>query len=266
TKHPYRMPTIGLMDHLGQMKIDHVREFYDAYYAPDQTVLVVVGDLDLAATLGVVGRFYGAMEPSGATRPIPEPEPAQTEARRVVIERPVQTPFVSFAYHIPSQLDPRFVSLAALHEVLCSGDNARLYRRLVTEERVASEVEGYLTPFAEPGLFELVVNLRPGIDCESVIEIVQGELDSVARDLREEEVEKAKNGLELDYYDAMGSVDGLAEELGHHEIAHGDYRLAFERDTEIKAVSAQSMTEACAETFTVENRTVGIVQPTGEDS
>ncbi|MEL6548192.1 MAG: pitrilysin family protein [Myxococcota bacterium] len=260
--HPYRTPTIGKGEHLEATTLEQVREFYRAHYAPDQTVVVIAGDIDPQETLNLVVEHYGTLSPSGQKLPSLPPEPVQREERRVEIARPVNVPYVNVAYHIPGQLDPSFPSLEVASEVLFVGDNARLYRRLVTEERLASDVEGYLTPFAEPGLCEVFVTLREEVHLERAVEIVQEELERLPETLTIEELEKAKNGLELAYYEDLRDADGMAEALGHFEVAHNDYRRAFDGAARFQAVSQDSVSAICRSVFQVKNRTIGVLRPT----
>ncbi len=260
-QHPYRTQTIGRPEHLASTTLDHVRDFYRAHYAPDQAVLVIAGDLDPAETLSVLYDAYGSLSPSGRRPRAIAPEPEQREERRVEITRSVQVPYVTVAYHIPGQLHPDYPSLEALAEVAFVGDNARVYRRLVVEERLASDVEGYLTPFAEPGLCEVVVTLRPGSSVDAVVDRVQEELEGIAVTLSDEELEKATHGLELAYYEELRDADGVAELMGHFEVAHGDYTRAFEGTSRLKSVNRNSVARACSRVFRGENRTVGVLRP-----
>lgn len=262
--HPYRHPTIGLSDHLASMKLNDVESFYRDFYRPEQAVVVVVGDIDVSDTLRLLVSKYEPLPSYGALLPQAKPEPVQHEVRQVEIERPVHAPYVTLAFHVPAQSDPVYAALEGAAELLFVGDNARLYKRLVTQERVAADVEGYLTPFAEPGLCEITVALRKGVDTHSAIDLVREELERVAVDLTEADVDKARNGLELAFFDALRDADGLAEALGHAEVCENDYRHAFEMPARIELLSMDSIADACRACFRPENCTIGIVRPDGQ--
>lgn len=262
--HPYRCPTIGRGEHLASMELSDVKPFYDDFYRPEQAVVVVVGDIDVADTLRLLVSKYASLESHGASLPQAKPEPVQDETRHVEIGRPVHAPYVTLAFHAPAQSDPMYAALEGAAEVLFVGDNARLYKRLVTRERVAADVEGYLTPFAEPGLCEITVALRKGVDTHSVVDLVREELERVALDLTEAEVDKAHNGLELAFFDALRDADGLAEALGHAEVCENDYRHAFDMPARIELLSVDSIADACRACFRPENCTIGIVRPDGQ--
>ncbi|MBI5508528.1 MAG: insulinase family protein [Deltaproteobacteria bacterium] len=261
TSHPYRRPTIGLMAHLEQMQRDAVEHFYRTYYAPNNATVVVAGALDPTEALVQLAKGYGGLAAQALPAANRIVEPEQREARQVTLTRPVVSPIVVAAFHAPAQLQPDFAALELLSEVLVVGDNARLYRRLVTEDELASDVMGVLVPFAEPGLYEVVVNARPGADVGQIVRVIQEELDHLADGLSAQEVRKARHGLELGLYDGLKDVEGCAEALGHYETNYKDYTLAFTGMDRWSKVEVAKLPEAAARVFSPTNRTVAVVLP-----
>ena len=248
TKHPYRWPTIGSMAHLEAATLDDLRAFYRAYYAPNNATVVLVGDLEPVATLAEVARAYGPL----AAQPMPTrqntPEPRQTEARQKVLKRQVLSPQVVMGFHGPAQGTPDHYAMEMLTDILTEGDTGRLHRRLVTEERLASEISGFLTPFAEPGLFELHMNLNRDADPHRAVAIVHEELGRVPLGLSQEEMDKARYGLELSVYDGLKDVEGMAEALGHAQTNTQDFRAAFEAPGHYAATGAERLI-ACSQQY-----------------
>ncbi|MEO1172305.1 MAG: pitrilysin family protein [Myxococcota bacterium] len=176
TAHGYRWPTIGYAAHLETMTVDDVRSFYRTHYAPDRAVIVVAGAINSADTLARLEDAYGALSPSGYEHPKSLEEPRQNTERRVEVSRRSQAQYLTLAYKVPGQLHRDATAIEALTELLFVGDNANIYQALVTDGQLASDVEGYVTPFAEPGLCEISVTLRPGVTPEAVIDRVDREL------------------------------------------------------------------------------------------
>ncbi|MEM6533160.1 MAG: pitrilysin family protein [Myxococcota bacterium] len=259
TAHGYRWPTIGYAEHLESMTVDDVRSFYQQHYAPDQTVIVVAGDIDFESTLSLISAAYEHLTPSGYLHPGVSPEPEQESERRVEITRHSQTRYMTLAYRVPGQLDPAAPAVEALTELLFVGDNAQIYHALVTEAQLASDVEGYVTPFAEPGLCEMAITLRPGIKPDAVIDRVDRELRRLPGTLNQEMLEKARNGLELSFLDSLRDADGLAEALGHYEVAHGNFTEAFTGHERARSVTVDAMRDTCERFFRPDNRTIGVV-------
>lgn len=225
--HPYRWPTIGSMAHLQAATVADLRAFYKSYYAPNNACVVVVGDIDAEATLTALARAYGPLQAQAVTRTTKPAEPPQTAPRRQTLHRPVLTPQVVMGWHGPAQGTADHYAMDMLAEVLAEGDTGRLHHRLVTQLRLASDISAFLTPFAEPGLFELHINVAADVGPDQVVAIVLEEMARLPQGLTDQEMSKARFGLELSLYDGLKDVEGFAEALGHAQTNTGDFRAAF---------------------------------------
>jgi zinc protease len=227
-EHPYRWPTIGSMAHLEATSVNDLRAFYRANYAPNNAVVVITGDLDPVDALTRVARAYGKLS-SQAKRPYrPEPEPTQTEERQAIIRRQVLSPQMVMGFAVPPEGHPDHYALEMLTDILTEGDTGRLHRRLVTQERSATDVSGFITPWSEPGLLELHIQLTPQADPTRAVACVHEELRAVSESIEPHELNKARYGLTLAVYDGLKDVEGLAEALGHSETNLGDFKHAFD--------------------------------------
>ena len=260
-EHPYRWPTIGHLKHLETMKLEHAKAFYDAYYAPNNATVVVAGALDPLETLQTVSKGYGAIPPSRMPERRRMVEPKQTARREVKMALPAVTPHVALGYRAPAQTDKAHAALEIASEALLTGDNARLYKRLVTDEELATEVDGFLSPFAEPGIFEVLVTVRPGADVERVQQIVQEELDRVSEGLTDSEWRKAQNGLLLGALESMKDAEGLAEALGHHETNSGAFEKAFDIVSRWDGITAADVSQSAKKVFDANACTVVVNIP-----
>ncbi len=121
--------------------LDDVQHFFETYYSPRNAVLVVVGDIDVEQTFGLVRREFESIE-----GPVPPPapdlsEPPPTEERRFTRQDPLATrPALAFAYHTPERGTPQFAALGVLHQLLGEGDDALLHRELVHRRGYSSSV------------------------------------------------------------------------------------------------------------------------------
>jgi zinc protease len=264
TAHSYRWPTIGAMQHLEASTIPELERFYKTFYAPNNAIVVVVGALDPGDTLALLAKRYGALAAQPVARTPRTPEPPQRERRRASLELPVVAPQLILGYHAPAQRDPSFPALEILADALTSGDSARLYRKLVVEEEVATEVDGFASPFAEPGLFELFITVRPDADPAAVVDTVQRELDRTAEGLAPRELNKAKNALELGWLDSLKDAEGCAEALGHYETNYGDFGLAFQGAARYAGVDAAELAGAAKSVFRADNCTEVVALPESE--
>ncbi|MBT6175887.1 MAG: insulinase family protein [Deltaproteobacteria bacterium] len=261
-KHSYRWPTIGYMEHLDATSVDELRDFYRAFYAPNNATLVVAGDLDCEDFLTRVAKAYGPLKSQDVTRPSRLPEPEQTAPRNEVLHLEVSAPQVVMAFQAPAQSTDGFAACEILSEILVSGESSRLYRRLVIEEKIALDVSGYLAPFSDPGLFEIGVQGRPGSDPERIVEVVQEELERLGADgVLETECSKARNTLELSLLLGLKDADGCAEALGHFETNFGDFTLGFKAMGRWERVSNDAVVDVAREIFQVQKRSVVTAVP-----
>lgn len=261
TQHGYRWPTIGYAKHLERSTLEDILTFYRRHYAPDRAVVVVAGRVDPVETMSIIQKAYDKLEPSGFQTPPCAVEPDQVTERRVEISRPTHTRYLVLAYRIPEQVHPARTGLDAATELLLVGDNARLYQALVTEARLASDVEGALTPFADSGLCEISITLRPDVDVDQVLACVDREIEALPASLNPSLLDKVKNGLELGFYESLRDADELAESLGHFEVTQDDFSLAFDAPQKVGLIDLDAIAEATRTWLRPQRRTVGVVNP-----
>jgi zinc protease len=138
--HPYRFPIIGIEQDVMQLKIEDLRETYEAYYAPNNATLVVVGDIDTANIRSRIQDTFGQIEPSESPPANPENLTIQRESLRTRVERPSNIPRMLFALPAPKAASFQLYPAHLLDRVLSEGKLSRLYARLVEKEKLASTV------------------------------------------------------------------------------------------------------------------------------
>ena len=260
-QHPYRWPTLGSMAHLQAASIADLRAFYETYYAPNNAAVVLVGDIDLTSALTLLARAYGSLAKQPLHRPALCSEPIQKAARWAQARCPVMAPQLLIGYRAPAQTDPRYAVVEVLAEILAAGDTARLYQALVTEQKLCSEIQSSVTPFCEPGVFEIYAAARDGVDVQSVVEAIDAEFARLQDGLHSFEMEKAKCGLELAQLEALKDVEGCAEALGHFETNEGDFAKPFRLLDAYQAVTPQQVLALACDMFVPERRSVVVAQP-----
>jgi len=228
-RHPYHWPTIGWMKDIKAITIDDCRAFYRTYYAPNNAVLVVVGDIDEADLLRQIEQTYGKIERQQIPVEKAQVEPEQTEARRFEVRKTVSADRVQIGWRAVGQGDPDYAALELVTELMSGGNASRLYRALVVEREIASSVQASLAPYRDPGLFELSIAMTRGHkaeEAERVAEELLGELATVGPPLAELEAARAR--LLTRFWTGLRPQTGKAEGLGHAEVTLGDYRRLFE--------------------------------------
>jgi len=262
--HPYHWDVIGWMSDILSWRRDEVMAYYRTYYAPNNAVLVVAGDIDPARTLELVRKHYGPVKPSPAPPPVTTVEPPQLGMKTVVMRKEAQAPSYQAVWHAPSVKDPDFLPLAVLAKPLLEGESSRLYRRLVREEELAIDVSGGISETTDPQLFRIDVKPRPGADLERIDRVVEEELDKVRRDgITAPELEKALNIVRTDFYRGLQTVAGKANQLGATELLYGDFAKLFTIMDDYAAVKIDRVKVAAGKYLVERNKTVGKLIPEG---
>ena len=122
-------------------------------------------------------------------------------------------------------------------------------------------MHGYVAPFAHPGLFELAIQGRPGVDVEKLVAVVEAELSALAGGLTRAEWSKARNNLELGQFLSLKDAEGCAEALGHFETNYGDYRLAFTNLERQASVDDARLSDVAREVFARANQNLVVGLP-----
>ena len=166
--HPYRHSTIGSMSDLDSATLDDVKQWFRDNYGPNNSVLVLAGDIDAATARPLVERYFGDI-PSG-----PENAPAQAPVvtldapKRVMMQDQVATTRLYRNWVTPGLLDPEHVPLHVGLAVLGGLSSSRLDNILVREEETAVRVSANLQPFHRVGMAEIQVDVKPGENADAV--------------------------------------------------------------------------------------------------
>ncbi len=266
TRHPYRHPTIGWERDIRGLDRAEILEFYDRYYVPNNATIVLVGHFDPAHALELVERYYGAIEPAAVPEVDTAIEPEPHGERRRIFSRPVAAERLAVGYPAPSQRHPDWACLELINYLLAGSPSARLHRRLVVDAPIATTVYGSVTPFRDPGLLELAVNLRRDQPATAALHHIDQVMDQLrAAPVDDAELAKAKNLAETELWSELDSCDGKAEALGHFETTGGDFRQLFTVADRLGAVTADDITRVAQRYLGRRQRTAVVVAPSGDD-
>ena len=262
--HPYHWDVIGWMSDILSWRRDEVMAYYRTYYAPNNAVLVIAGDIDPARTLELVKKYYGAVPASTPPPPVTTVEPPQLGTKTVVMRKEAQAPSFLAVWHSPGARDADFLPLSILAKPLLSGESSRLYRRLVREEELAIDVGGGIAETIDPQLFTIEVKPRPGADLDRIDRVIEEELAKVRADgITAQEYEKAMNIIRNDFYRGLQTVAGKVNELGTTELLYGDFGRLFTIMDDYAAIKIDRVKEAAAKYLVATNKTVGKLLPEG---
>ena len=221
--HPYSWPVIGSMDDLTAAGTDDVRDFFTSHYAPENMILVLVGDFQTGAARAAVDKWFSEI-PSRGGRPAPAPAPLQLKGeKRAVFEDDVELPRVSLVWPSAAVFGPDDAALDLLAATLTGGESSRLVKRLVHELRVAQSVGASQESRERGGEFTIEVLAFPGQKLHDITRVVDEE---VARLLREgpteAELARAKTVNEAHLFDDLDSLSAKADRVSTYAMLLGD--------------------------------------------
>jgi zinc protease len=260
--HPYQIPTIGWPSDIEGWKIDDLRAYYQQYYAPNNAVMFVVGDVDPAAVFRLADQYVGAIPAQPAPPPVTTVEPPQLGERRITIERDAQTPLLAMAWHAAAAPDRETRVMEVLLSILGDGESSRLYRRLVDQEQAAVDVGTALDQGFDPGLAWVYAVVPPGGDVAKTEQLVDEEIARLTRDgPTPEELAKARNQALAGFWRGLETISGKAQALGTYEVFHGDYRKLFDAPAAYEGITQDDVRKAASAMLRPGNRTVGHLVP-----
>jgi zinc protease len=224
---------------------------------------VIAGDFEERKALGLVQRYYGDMAGApAAKRRSRSKEPLQRAERIVLLPAPTPSEKLLIGYHAPPFLDSDTPALVVANEVLFGGRSSRVHRRLCLDEEVALSVRGAISPFIDPGLFEMWIFVREGKRRSDALGLLDGEISALGSDGPTRlELEKAVNQIELSFLHSMETPGGKAEQIGFYETVAKNGAAVFERLAAYRDVTASDVRRVVAKYLRPSGRTrVEVVQ------
>lgn len=262
TEHPYHWPTIGWMRDIENISVQDAVEFYRTYYAPNNATVVVVGDIDEQNTLALIEKYYGHIAAQQIPPHAPIVEPAQTGERRATYKKPVMTDKLLLGYKAPGFSDPDHLRLDFLSDLLMGSMSSPIHRDLVIERELMSGISGSVTPFRDPGLYEIGGSLQRGHSAAEALEILDAHIERVRRHGPDAvAVERTRSRLLTSFYGNLRTANGKASSLGEYETTAGDYRVLFDAPDEIHKITARDLQAVAERYLQTSGRTVIIAEP-----
>ena len=236
--HPYRTPVIGWRSDIAAVTVEACRAFFKTYYAPNNFIIVVVGDFDSAETLSHIKRTFGGLERGPEIVRSPTVEPIQRGERRATIEFDVKTPIVFAAWHAPATGHEDGPSLDVAGQILSGGRSSRLYRSLVYDAQLATHASAYYIEYMQAGLFYASAGVRPDASIDETESLLFAEIRRMAEEgVDQDEVAKAARQLEVALVEGLATTHALANRIGIEISAFGKVRPLASRLEEIRRVS-----------------------------
>jgi zinc protease len=255
--HPYRWPVIGWMADLNRMTVKECNEFYKTFYAPNNAVVVVAGDINKSKVKDLIQKYYGALKASEIKPRKYTPEPNQFGERTRDIAKAVQTPTVGMAFKTSKAGDDDTYVLDLIANILGSDNSSRLYRRMVYRNQIVLNVNASSWTPQEPGFFLITASLRSGMTPENILKVIENELWVLrSKGVTEDELKKAKNQIMMDYVGNLKTIHGKAHALALNETLFSDYTVFFRDLDKYNAVTPEQVLAAAKKYLRPEQKSV----------
>ncbi|MBL8151798.1 MAG: insulinase family protein, partial [Blastocatellia bacterium] len=169
-------------------------------------------------------------------------------------------------YHIPATNHPDYYPLSVLQNILFSGESSRVYKRLVNKDQLVISVFGSSDLAFDPTLFYITMQVKPDVAPEAAEKALYEELEKVAKgDIKEEELQKAKNSLLVTFYSYFKTIASKANAIGNAEVFFGDYKKLLSTPEDFNRVKLEDLQRVANKYFKPRNRTVVTLVPTPEE-
>lgn len=242
--HPYKWATIGKeISHIEQATMDDVKSFFKKHYNPSNAIMVVAGNVELEHVKKLCKKWFESI-PSGekSLRNIPT-EPLQQEYRSLTVERDVPINSIYRAYHMCARTDAEYHTVDLISDILSRGNSSRLYKNLIKDKQLFSDINAYVMGDFDKGLFVISGKINDGISIEDAEAGIDAEIEKLQNELvGVEELQKCKNKIESTVTYSETDVLNKATNLAISELL-GDANLINLEIENYQKVTAEQIKE-----------------------
>ena len=267
-EHPYHWLTIGAAEDIRSAHIDDVRAFFQTYYHPQNASLSLAGDVDVDDAFRLAEEYFGSL-PAGVKPAVavPQAPPLRTAESRLVLEDRIELPRLYLAWHSPELFGVDDAELDLVADVLAGGKTSRLYRALVYEQRVATEVAASQNSREIAGYFQVVATAAPGRTLAELEASITREMERFcAEGPTPGEIERGVAQAEAHFISRLQTVGGFggkSDQLNAYNVFLGEPGY-FDRDlARYRQADAAGLTRAASFWLPAQKRVCLSVVPRG---
>ena len=261
TEHPYHWPVIGYEQDLNLMNAQDARNFYELYYSPNRSTIVLVGDVDENSVYQKVLKAYGAIPNKPAVNAVVTPDSEQTAQRRKKLELNIEVQKLWMAYKIPDAKSLDAPVLEAIQGVLAEGKNCRLNRALV-DTGIAGSVSAGSLGLKDSGLFLFETDLQKGKEAKLAESVLTREIERLKTNLvSPSELKRALTLMRFRFYEKLATASGKAHFIGQAELQLGSLEAGLAEQEKIAQVTPEQVMQVANRYFNTDKLNVIIAVP-----
>jgi predicted Zn-dependent peptidase len=259
----YKHSVIGSMEDLNAATVEDVSQFFKLYYAPNNAVVVLVGDFNTNDALAKLRKHFESIPRQDNPPAVDMTEPEQKAERRATVDDVLaRAARVDIAYKAVPGNTADFYALQVLSAGLQSGQSSRLYQKLVKEKELVTSVGGFIDEKRGPGAFYTSATVRQGMKPEDVEAVIYEEIERLKKEpIADWELQKAKNSTRRGFINGLQSSILRAITIGQYTTYYGDPNLINTRLDKVAAVTKEDVQRVANKYLRDTNRTVIITMP-----
>jgi zinc protease len=242
--HPYKWATIGKeIKHIEDATMEDVKAFFKAHYNPSNAVLVVAGDVEVEQVKALAEKWFEPIDAGVKPKRNLPVEPPQTEYRSLTVERDIPINSIYRAYRMCARTDAEYHTVDLISDILSRGNSSRLYKNLIKDKQLFSDIHAYVMGDFDKGLFVISGKVNDGISIEAAEAGIDAEIAKLQNELvAADELQKCKNKVESTVTYSEADVLNKATNLAISELL-GDANLINLEIENYQKVTAEQIKE-----------------------
>ena len=260
---PYHHMVEGSMEDLNAVTLDDLRNFFRIYYAPNNVVMVLAGDLDPKETLAKVKKYFGDIPRQPAPPPVDATEPEHYLERRKTLNDPLaRQPQYCAVYLATPGNTPDAYALRVLAAILSDGYSSRFHQHLVDDKQLAQDVTASFQSRRGSSLFRVVATPHPELKVEDLEKVIDDEIEAIKDDgPTPQEMQKVRTMFLQESIQTRASVREIANLIGTQTVLYNDPNLINTEYEKLAAVTAGQVKQAAQKYLVPAHRVVVITVP-----
>lgn len=257
--HSYHWTPIGFMGDILGWEIGDIREFYNAYYQPNNAVVVVAGDIEPQKVFASASKHFGAIPAAKSIPKVRIEEPEQDGYREVIVKKPTQIEWLIMGYKIPDFSHTDQIALSALAEVLSGGKSALLDSELVDKRNLASEVSASAMGLKDSGVFMIMAAGNEKVRAKTLQKEILGILERVKQgQITQEELDTAKRNMQASFVYSLEKSSSVAGLFGAF-LVRDDVTPLLRYEEEFSKLTLADLTRVAQKYFVEDTLSVAIL-------
>ena len=259
----YKHSVIGSMDDLNAASTEDVAAFFQTYYAPNNAIVAVAGDVTTARVRDFARKYFESIPAQPGPPPVDISQPPQGGERRLALEDPLaRLPRIDITYRIPPNVSPDDDPIDVLNRVLSGGRSSRLYESIVRQKQLAVNIGAFAPDSRGPRLLRIIATPTPGKTVDDLEAAIYAEIEQLKTGaIADWELDKARNSARRQFVGQLGQSLARAINLAEYALYFNDPGLINTRWNRLTKLGDADVQRVARQYLTADNRSVVVTRP-----